>query len=143
MRRTVLTFVMMLEGALLILGAVGTILPTAVFPIDQYLGSQASAAAAALGVGLCVAAANPPAHVAWVRIGILYAGLTVGYQAFTYFLLGKPIAPASLTIAVVCGILMAVLYPHRGDLMPKTPRQLRAASIAPGPGAELYAPVEP
>jgi hypothetical protein len=142
MRRVVLTFVMMLEGVLLILGAVGAVLPTAVLPIDQYLGSQASAAAAALGIGLCVAAANPPAHVAWVRIGILYAALSVGYQTFTYFVLGKPIALLAVTVAVVCGVLMAVLYPHRGDLMPKTPRQLRAASVAPGPGSELYAPLE-
>jgi hypothetical protein len=138
----VLTFVMMLEGALLIVGAVGAVVPTAVFPFDQYLGSQASAAAAALGVGLCVAAANPPAHVGWVRIGILYALLSVGYQSFTYFDLGKPIALVPVGIAVVCGVLMVVLYPHRGDLMPKTPRQLRAASVAPGPGPELYTPLE-
>jgi hypothetical protein len=137
MRRIVLTFVMMLEGALLIAGAVATVLPTALFPFDEFVGSQASAAAAALGVGLCVAAANPRAHVAWVRIGILYAVLTLGQQAFVYFVLGKPVALLAVSVALVGGVLMAVLYPQRGDLMPKTPRQQRATSVVPGAGPEL------
>lgn len=128
---------MLLQGAVLIAGAAETILPTALLPFDELMGTQSSAAAAALGVGLCVAAANPAANVSWVRIGILYAALVIGYQAFAYLVLGKHASVEAVAFSVACAGLMAILYPHRDDLMPKTPRRSHATAVAPGTGPEL------
>jgi len=57
MRRKALTAVMLLFGVMLIAGGVISIIPTALFPVDQYLGSHASVAAVAMGVGMAVGSA--------------------------------------------------------------------------------------
>ena len=119
-RRTALTVVMLFLGASLIAGAALSAFPNLIFPLDQYLGTHASVAAAALGVGICVAAFNPAANVTWVRIAILYAGLDVAYQLLMKFWLNAPFSVWPLVLGVVSAALLIALYPQRERLVPAT-----------------------
>jgi hypothetical protein len=132
MRRISLTVVMLGMGAALIAGAGVSIVPNALMDLDRLVGTHASVAAAALGVGMCAAAVNPAAHLSWVRIGILYSALVVLYQAVIYLALGVPPAPAPLAFSLACGVLLVLLYPHRRDLLPKTPKQAQPSPVFPG-----------
>ena len=132
MRRIALSVVMMVLGVALIAGAAVSIFPTALFGLDPYVGTHASVAAAALGIGICLAAVNPAAHVSWVRIGIIYSGLVIVYQVVVNLALGVPMSAAPIILGLVTGILMIVLSPNRTDLLPKSPRAPGAAAALPG-----------
>lgn len=137
MRRIGLTVVLTALGVALIGGAAVSLFPVALIGLDPYIGTHASVAEAALGCGLCLAAVNPAAHLSWIRIAIVYAILTVAYELVLYFYLGVPLAPMPLGIGLVAGLLLILLYPNRGDLLPKSPRTPAAAAAFPGsnPGA--------
>ena len=128
MRRIALSVVMTLLGMALIAGGVVSIFPIALIGFDPIIGTHASVAAAALGIGLCLAAWNPAAHITWVRIGIIYSGLVVLYEIVLYFYLGIPLAPVPLIFGVGCGVLLVALYPRRMDLLPKSPTTSEAVS---------------
>ena len=131
---------MALLGLALIAGAAVSIFPTALFGLDPYVGTHASVAAAALGIGICLAAFNPAAHISWVRIGILYSVLVIIYQVVVNLALGVPMSAAPIVFGLLTGILMIVLYPNRTDLLPKSPRVPVAADVLPGtPGAKATA----
>ena len=57
-------------GVGLLGGATGTVLVTSFKSIDEQVGTNGSAAAAVLGIGIIIAAFNPTGSVAWVRAGI-------------------------------------------------------------------------
>lgn len=122
MRKKLLVAVMLLFGAILILGAVVSVLPTSLVPVDAAVGSNASVAAGALGIGICVAAVDPVTNISWVRISILYAVLVVAYQLAAHFALGLPIATLPMLVGGVSAILMIALYPKRGSLAPPVVR---------------------
>ena len=88
MKRIALTFVMLLMGTALIAGGAESIFPMALLPLDEAIGTHSSVAAIALGMGLCVSAFKPAAHIGWVRMGILYGLLVIAYQVAMYFYLG-------------------------------------------------------
>ena len=120
MRRMALTTVMLLMGTALIAGGAESIYPTALLPLDETIGTHSSVAAIALGMGICLAGMRPAMHVGWVRIGILYGPLVVAYQVTTFFLIGKPFSFGPLIFGLGCSLLLAVLYPQRGKLIPPT-----------------------
>lgn len=137
MRRIGLTVVMTALGVALIAGGAVSIFPNALLGLEPYVGTHSSVAAVALGFGLCLAAANPAAHVSWVRIALVYVVLAVAYELVLFFYLGLGLAPLPLGFGIACGILLVALYPNRGDLLPKSPRTPEPAANLPGtrPGA--------
>jgi hypothetical protein len=120
LRRIALTFVMLLMGTCLIAGGAESIYPTALWPLDETIGIHSSVAAIALGMGICLSAVRPAAHIGWVRIGILYGPLVAAYQVLLFRLLEKPFSPGPLIFGLSCSVLLALLYPDRGRLIPPT-----------------------
>lgn len=137
MRRIGLTVVMTALGVALIVGGAVSIFPNALLGLEPYVGTHSSVAAVALGFGICLAAVNPAAHISWVRIALVYVVLAIAYELVLFFYLGVGLAWLPLGFAIVCGILLVLLYPNRGDLLPKSPRTPEAAGTLPGtrPGA--------
>jgi hypothetical protein len=118
MKRIALTTVMLLMGTALIAGGAASIYPTALIPLDETIGTHSSVAAIALGMGICLSATRPTRHIGWVRIGILYGPLVVAYEITMFFLIGKPFDPGPVIFGLGCSLLLAVLYPQRGKLIP-------------------------
>src|SRR5947208_2104653 len=107
---------MLLMGTTLIAGGAESIFPNILLPFDEAIGTQASVAAIALGMGICVSAFRPAAHIGWVRIGILYGPLVVALQTLLFFMIGKSFSVGPLIFGLGCSLLLAVLYPNRGSL---------------------------
>jgi hypothetical protein len=118
MRRLLLTLVMVLMGAALVGGSARALFGEALLPLDQQLGTHSSAAAAVLGIGLMAAAIHPAANVAWVRAGILYGLVTIGYEVGAYYLIGAQFFIGPVIFGVSCSLLLIALYPHREKLVP-------------------------
>lgn len=117
-RARLLTVVMLLMGILLIAGSMINTFASSVFPAEQYLGTDASAAAAAFGVGLAIASFDPVRNVSWVRALILYAILLVLFQIVFGIFVGTPYKLAPLVLGIVVSIATIALYPNKGELMP-------------------------
>ena len=118
MKARVLTVVMLLLGILMVIGSTMSIFATSIFPFDGFVGSDASVAGVAFGVGLAVASFNPEKHVTWVRVAILYSILVIVYRVIFGLFWGTWGQPAPLVIAIVFGVALVALYPRRGELMP-------------------------
>jgi hypothetical protein len=118
MKARLLTVVMLLLGVVMVIGSTISIFATSVFPFDGLVGTDASVAGVAFGIGLGIASFNPEAHVSWVRAAILYAALVIVYRVIFGIFWGTFGQPAPLVIAIVFGIALIVLYPRRGELMP-------------------------
>jgi peptidoglycan/LPS O-acetylase OafA/YrhL len=118
MKARFLTVVMLLAGILLVIGSMINTFASSIFPAEQYLGTDASAAAAAFGAGIAIASFDPVRNVSWVRALILYAILLVVYQIVFGIFVGTPYKLAPLVLGIVISILCIVLYPKRGELMP-------------------------
>src|SRR3979409_964216 len=89
MRRLLLTLVMVLMGAAMVAGSARALFGNALLPLDLEIGTNSSAAAAALGVGLMPAAIHPANNIAWVRAGILYGIITVFYELGAHYIIGS------------------------------------------------------
>lgn len=141
MRRLLLTVVMVLMGAALVAGSARALFGERLFPLDQEIGTHASAAAAVLGIGLMAAAIHPAANIAWVRAGILYGFVTIFYELGAHFLIGAQFYFGPVIFGIACSLLLIALYPQRSQLMPPVsdpPTAYRqphppAASTAPAP----------
>jgi hypothetical protein len=118
MRRLLLTLVMALMGAALVGGSARALFGEALLPLDQQLGTHSSAAAAVLGIGLMAAAIHPAANVAWVRAGILYGLVTIGYEVGAYYLIGAQFFIGPVIFGVSCSLLLIALHPQREKLVP-------------------------
>jgi hypothetical protein len=118
MRRLLLTIVMVLMGAALVGGSARALFGDALLPLDLEIGTNASAAAAVLGIGLMAAAIHPAANVAWVRAGILYGIVTIAYELGAHYLIGSRIYIGPLIFGVACSLLLIALYPQRSKLVP-------------------------
>src|SRR6202158_3461741 len=90
MRRLLLTIAMLLMGMALVGGAAVSLVGTSLLPLDQEVGTHASAAGAVLGIGLMAAAVNPSANIGWVRAGVLYGFVVLAFEAGSYFLWQAP-----------------------------------------------------
>jgi hypothetical protein len=118
MKRLFLTFVMLLMGMALVGGAAVSLVGTALVPLDQQVGTHASAAGAVLGIGLMAAAINPAANIGWVRAGILYGIVVFGFELGSHFLLGAPFNIGPVVFGLACALLLVALYPERRSLVP-------------------------
>jgi hypothetical protein len=118
MRRLLLTVVMVLMGAALVGGSARALFGERLLPLDQELGTHSSAAAAILGIGLMAAAIHPAKNIAWVRAGILYGVVTIGYELGAHYLIGAEFFIGPVIFGVACSLLLIALYPARNELMP-------------------------
>jgi peptidoglycan/LPS O-acetylase OafA/YrhL len=126
-----LTAVMLFLGLLLIVGSLLASIGTTLFPFDQYIGTRATVAGVTFGAGIMLAAMRPQENVTWVRLAIVYCGLEVIYEIFSYFWLGPgAFNLIPFIVSIIFGVLLIVLYPHRGDLIPReTPSKTAASAV--------------
>jgi hypothetical protein len=118
MKRMLLTAVMLLMGMTLVGGSARALFGNALLPLDQEIGTHSSAAAAVLGIGLMAAAINPRANIAWIRAGILYGIVTIGFEVGAHYLIGAEFFIGPVIFGVACSLLLIALYPQPGKLMP-------------------------
>jgi uncharacterized RDD family membrane protein YckC len=107
---------MLLMGIGLLGGAIGTVLVASFKSIDEQVGTNGSAAAAVLGVGLIIAAINPSGSVAWVRAGILY-GLIVLLFEIVSAIHGKGFHLGPVIFGLAFTLLLIAAYPERKRLL--------------------------
>ena len=107
---------MLLMGIGLLGGAVGTVLVASFKSIDEQVGTNGSAAAAVLGIGLIIAAFNPAGSVAWVRGGILY-GLIVLVFEIVSAIHGKGFHLGPVIFGLAFSLLLIAAYPERKRLI--------------------------
>jgi hypothetical protein len=115
-------------------GAVGTVLVQSFKAIDEQVGTNGSAAAAVLGIGLIIAALNPSGSVAWVRAGILY-GLIVLVFEIVSAIHGKGFHLGPVIFGLAFTLLLIASYPERAKLLPETGLGRRSRPATPAPPA--------
>ncbi len=130
MRRLFLTVVMLLMGMALVGGAAVSLVGTSLLPLDQEVGTHASAAGAVLGIGLMAAAINPAGNVGWVRAGILYGVVVIGFEAGASYLWQTTFHIGPVVFGLACSLLLIALYPQRKALVPSTRNVPQAAMPA-------------
>ncbi|MEA2657345.1 MAG: hypothetical protein QOI23_2710 [Chloroflexota bacterium] len=113
-----LTLVMVLMGAALVGGSARALFGDALLPLDLEIGTNSSAAAAVLGIGLMAAAIHPAANIAWVRAGILYGFVTVFYELGAHYIIGSKFYFGPVIFGLASSLLLIALYPQRKKLMP-------------------------
>jgi hypothetical protein len=118
MRRLMLTLVMVLMGAAMVGGSARALFGNALLPLDLEIGTNSSAAAAVLGIGLMAAAIHPAANIAWVRAGILYGLITVFYELGAHYIIGSKFYFGPVIFGLACSLLLIALYPQRAKLVP-------------------------
>jgi hypothetical protein len=118
MRRLMLTAVMVLMGAAMAAGSARALFGNALLPLDLEIGTNSSAAAAVLGIGLMAAAIHPANNIAWVRAGILYGFVTVFYELGAHYLIGSRFYFGPVIFGLACSLLLIALYPQRAKLVP-------------------------
>jgi hypothetical protein len=132
MRRLLLTIAMLLMGMALVGGAAVSLVGTSLLPLDQEVGTHASAAGAVLGIGLMAAAVNPSANVGWVRAGILYGFVVLAFEAGSYYLWRAPFHIGPVFFGLAFSLLLIALYPQRKSLVPSaTERAQKVAKVTP------------
>ena len=130
MRRLLLTIGMLLMGMGLVGGAAVSLVGTSLLPLDQEVGTHASAAGAVLGIGLMAAAVNPAGNIGWVRAGILYGFVVLAFEAGSYFLWRAPFHLGPVIFGLAFSLLLIATYPERKQLVPPA-RALGARAAAP------------
>jgi hypothetical protein len=149
MRRLMLTLVMVLMGAAMVAGSARALFGNALLPLDLEIGSNSSAAAAVLGIGLMAAAIHPANNIAWVRAGILYGLVTVFYELGAHYIIGSRFYFGPVIFGIACSLLLIALYPQRAKLVPPVSdpptayRQPRRAGVAAGMTPSASVPVSP
>jgi hypothetical protein len=143
MRRLLLTIAMLLMGMALVGGAAAALVPTSLLPLDQEVGTHTSAAGAVLGIGLMAAAFNPAGNVGWVRAGILYGFVVLGFEAGSYLVWRAPFHLGPVFFGLAFSLLLIALYPKRQALIPSGPSAPKAAPASPPPPAAATAAARP
>jgi hypothetical protein len=111
---------MLLMGMALVGGAAVSLVGTSLLPLDQEVGTHASAAGAVLGIGLMAAAISPSANVGWVRAGILYGFVVLAFEAGSYYLWRAPFHIGPVFFGLAFSLLLIALYPQRKSLVPSS-----------------------
>jgi hypothetical protein len=119
-RRLLLTVGMLLMGMALVGGAAVSLVGTSLLPLDQEVGTHASAAGAVLGIGLMAAAVNPAGNIGWVRAGILYGFVVVAFEAGSYYVWHAPFHLGPVFFGLAFSLLLIATYPQRKQLIPST-----------------------
>lgn len=133
MRRLLLTVGMLLMGMGLVGGAAVSLVGTSLLPLDQEVGTHASAAGAVLGIGLMAAAVNPAGNVGWVRAGILYGFVVLAFEAGSYFLWRSPFHLGPVIFGLAFSLLLIATYPERSQLVPPATHTARRAPVPTAP----------
>jgi len=134
---------MLLMGIGLLGGAVGTVLVASFKSIDEQVGTNGSAAAAVLGIGLIIAAFNPAGSVAWVRGGILY-GLIVLIFEIVSAIHGKGFHLGPVIFGLAFSLLLIAAYPERKRLIGDNTSAVKPSPLLDAPPVhENKAEVEP
>jgi hypothetical protein len=120
-RRLLLTVGMLLMGMALVGGAAVSLVGTSLLPLDQEVGTHASAAGAVLGIGLMAAAFNPAGNIGWVRAGILYGFVVLAFEAGSYYLWQAPFHIGPVFFGLAFSLLLIATYPERRQLVPPAP----------------------
>ena len=120
---------MVLMGIGLLGGAAGTVLVTSFKSIDEQVGTNGSAAAAVLGIGLLVAAINPSGSIAWVRAGILYGLVVLIFEVISW-LHSKSFHLGPVIFGLAFTLLLVAVYPERKKLLPVTSKPVAADTAA-------------
>jgi hypothetical protein len=142
MRPLILRIGMLLMGIGLLGGAVGTVLVQSFRAIDEQVGTNGSAAAAVLGIGLIIAAFNPSGSVAWVRGGILY-GLVVLVFEIVSAIHGKGFHLGPVIFGLAFSLLLIATYPERKELIPsRSEAKPEPTTTPPSPAKEPEADPE-
>jgi hypothetical protein len=131
MRRVLLTVSMLLMGMALVGGAAESLVGTSLVPLDQEVGTHASAAGAVLGIGLMAAAVNPSGNIGWVRAGILYGVVVLAFEAGQFFLLRAQFHLGPVFFGLAFSLLLIALYPERRALVPETTRSAKHVAVPP------------
>ena len=118
MRRLLLTVGMLLMGMALVGGATVSLVGTSLLPLDQEVGTHASAAGAVLGIGLMAAAVNPAGNIGWVRAGILYGFVVLAFEFGSYYLWRSPFHIGPVFFGLAFSLLLIATYPQRRQLVP-------------------------
>src|SRR5438105_11526434 len=108
---------MLLMGLGRVVGAIAAQAGASLAGLDQQVGTNGSAAAAVLGVGLILAAFNPQGSISWVRAGILYGLVVVVFEVVSYFL-GKSFHLGPVIFGLAFTLLLIASYPRRTQLIP-------------------------
>ena len=140
MRRLLQTIAMVLMGMALVGGAAAALVPTTLLPLDQEVGTHTSAAGAVLGIGLIAAAVNPSGNIGWVRAGILYGFVVLGFEGGSYFLWHTPFEIAPVFFGLAFSLALIGLYPHRRQLVPPTTGTMPKAAPVAKPAEPVPAP---
>jgi len=117
-RPLILRIGLLLMGVGLLGGAAGRVLVASFKSIDEQVGTNGSAAAAVLGIGLIVAAFNPSRSIAWVRAGILY-GLVVLIFEIVSAVRGNDFHLGPVIFGLAFTLLLIAAYPERRKLLPE------------------------
>ena len=142
MRPLILRIGLLLMGIGLLGGAVGTVLVASFKAIDEQVGTNGSAAAAVLGIGLIIAAINPSGSVAWVRAGILY-GLVVLVFEIVSAIHGKGFHLGPVIFGLAFTLLLIAAYPERRKLLSDTLRPKASKPVEEAPTAPAVESPEP
>jgi hypothetical protein len=149
MRRLMLMLVMVLMGAAMVAGSARALFGNALLPLDLEIGTNSSAAAAVLGIGLMAAAVHPANNIAWVRAGILYGLVTVFYELGAHYIIGSRFYFGPVIFGLACSLLLIALYPQRTKLVPPVSdpptayRQPRSAEPVPAMSPSASVPTSP
>jgi hypothetical protein len=119
---------MLLMGMALVGGAAVSLVGTSLLPLDQEVGTHASAAGAVLGIGLMAAAVNPAGNIGWVRAGILYGFVVVAFEAGSYYVWHAPFHFGPVFFGLAFSLLLIATYPQRKKLVPSTSFSDKAAA---------------
>jgi len=132
---------MLLMGMALVGGAAVSLVGTTLLPLDQEVGTHASAAGAVLGIGLMAAAFNPAGNIGWVRAGILYGFVVLAFEAGSYYVWHAPFHIGPVFFGLAFSLLLIATYPERRQLVPQTPERKSAAARETAPAvAKAAAP---
>jgi hypothetical protein len=127
---------MLLMGIGLLGGSTGRVLIESFKSIDDQVGTNGSAAAAVLGIGLIVAAFNPSGSIAWVRAGILYGVVVLIFEVISG-LGGRGFHLGPVIFGLAFSLLLIAAYPERKKLLPETGLGGKPAAASPSmPGVE-------
>jgi hypothetical protein len=119
MRRPILTIAMLLMGMALVGGAAVSLVGTSLIPLDQEVGTHASAAGAVLGIGLMAAAFHPAANLGWVRAGILYGFVVLAFEGGAYLVWRAPFHIGPVFFGLAFSLLLIATYPRHRPLVPR------------------------
>lgn len=127
-------------GMGLVGGAAVSLVGTSLLPLDQEVGTHASAAGAVLGIGLMAAAVNPSANVGWVRAGILYGFVVLAFEAGSYFLWRAQFHLGPVIFGLAFSLLLIATYPERKQLVPPSTGLRKRGPAAPPVGSANKTP---